>query len=604
MPYTSNDTIYDTVWVGLSGLYTVNQVSSTSGNNFASFTELESALKKFGMCGPIDVYVTKGSGPYNPSSTVIFDSIHGLDSINTLYIHGQGEEISTNISGKKFQFKRLSYVTIDSLLIDPAGTLTFSIEMNNVSHFTLKDLNFDLPNASIAIKLEDDSSFSNSHHITIRDSYIKGAIYGISLSSSTQNSGSHLYIEDNEIVDCRYGITAENWVHGQIVRNKIYYSGSAVSSLTKYGILGTYNDFVISQNEISELNEAAIIRGIDAHQTDSSIYTLEISNNIIHNFYNYTSVCTPIRSLNGTFKILHNSIIQSRSDTNSNFIGITTGMPALGGSEIKNNLIFIKTSDLTVKGLLLPFVNNTSKISINHNIYYIDTAITSGNYVRSGSNSYGSLSLWQSSYSSSFDQNSLDLNPLISNYPNDFKPRNSSANNMGTPVGIGTDFYNKIRNSINPDIGAVEFDSVQTDAELVLLNAHPFDSCAIPNQELVVVVKNNGSSPIYNLPITFIASNGNNSDTVYYTHDTLKIAGIDTIFVDSISTVGGSNYYFTAVAKAIGDSIALNDSAFDFKTVVDSPSIANFSTIYFCENQSFQINLNSNPATTYFCFLF
>ncbi len=109
-----------TAFAQLSGSYTINADSATKGKNYKSFNDFVSALSTGGINGATSVDVVKGSGPY--SENVVFDSVKGASSTNTITINGNGEKIATTNDSFTIQMNRANYFTIKNLIIESAGT--------------------------------------------------------------------------------------------------------------------------------------------------------------------------------------------------------------------------------------------------------------------------------------------------------------------------------------------------------------------------------------------------------------------------------------------------------------------------------------------------
>ena len=102
----------------LSGTYTINSASSTSGTNYSSFGAFASAINSSGVSGPVTVNVVKGSGPYVEKVTF---TASGTSS-NTITINGNGETIRN--TGTIIYMNGADYFTFDNLDIVNTGTGT------------------------------------------------------------------------------------------------------------------------------------------------------------------------------------------------------------------------------------------------------------------------------------------------------------------------------------------------------------------------------------------------------------------------------------------------------------------------------------------------
>ena len=123
----------------LSGTYTVNAASATSGTNFKSFTDLASALGSNGVSGAVTVNVVAASGPY--SESVTFGAISGTSATNTITINGNGNTITTTSSTYVLYFNGADYITVKNMKINAAGTGngTKCLHMRNNANYNTFD---------------------------------------------------------------------------------------------------------------------------------------------------------------------------------------------------------------------------------------------------------------------------------------------------------------------------------------------------------------------------------------------------------------------------------------------------------------------------------
>jgi len=72
---------------------------------------------------------------------------------------------------------------------------------------------------------------------------------------------------------------------------------------------------------------------------------------------------------------------------------------------------------------------------------------------------YASLSAWKAAKTNNpYDVASISVDPAFANIAvANYKPTAIAADNIGTPVGIGTDMDNNPRSNTTPDAGCYEF---------------------------------------------------------------------------------------------------------------------------------------------------
>ncbi len=108
----------------LSGNYTIDKGSATSGTNFASFNDLRAALASNGVSGAVTVTVKSGSGPY--TEQVRFTAITGASATNTITIDGNGETLqftaSSSSSSYTIRLDGTDYMTIKNMTVKAGGS--------------------------------------------------------------------------------------------------------------------------------------------------------------------------------------------------------------------------------------------------------------------------------------------------------------------------------------------------------------------------------------------------------------------------------------------------------------------------------------------------
>src|SRR5690606_39368188 len=98
---------------------------------------------------------------------------------------------------------------------------------------------------------------------------------------------------------------------------------------------------------------------------------------------------------------------------------------------------------------------DASTIVSDQNVLYMGTTDGTTGIGYSGS-AQTTLADWQTATSG--DANSVDVDPRFANrLSSDFMPTNSAVNNIGTPVGVTTDYSGNPRNATTPDPGVYEF---------------------------------------------------------------------------------------------------------------------------------------------------
>ena len=124
----------------LSGTYTINSASTTSGTNYASFTALASALNSSGVNGAVTINVVAGSGPYSQQFNL--NAIRGSSATNTITINGNGEKIKA--TSPIIQLNGTDYIAFDELVVEQTGGTNGKMfrAYNTVQYVTINDCEF------------------------------------------------------------------------------------------------------------------------------------------------------------------------------------------------------------------------------------------------------------------------------------------------------------------------------------------------------------------------------------------------------------------------------------------------------------------------------
>src|SRR5690606_3507195 len=230
-----------------------------------------------------------------------------------------------------------------------------------------------------------------------------------------------------------YGIYLASGGEGNIISgNNIHtpFGGITTSSTSaNYGIYHASNDSPLG-NESKVINNIVHLSG-----NNGTIYALYNSNSDGVHYYHNTVVLDDPASTSGTTR----GFYQTGSASNI---------------ELKNNVISILRTGSGAKYCLY-FNTSGSSIVSDHNVLFMGaTDGTTGIGYSGGAQS--TLTDWQTATSG--DANSVDVNPLFVNpLGGDFSPTNPAVNDIGTSVGVTTDFSGDPRSATTPDPGAYEF---------------------------------------------------------------------------------------------------------------------------------------------------
>jgi hypothetical protein len=511
----SNDTAVLTVNLALNGNYTINSALTTGGTNFQSFTDAASALNTVGLCGPVVITVTPGSGPYLNQQI----SLNALNttSVNTLTIKGNLETFSylstnTNIRAG-IRLNNTGFITLDSLVVIAQGDS--STEFGWAIHLLGSSSNNSILNSFIYVDTATTSTnfagivVSNSatsattsgavaNFNRFEGNTIRGGYYGIiNVGTSTSNVCLGNQIRNNKISQIHYyGIYNYNQDSCFVIGNSI--EQRVGGSTTSYGISTSYNfRTIISKNKV-------IVRGTSTsygiYMTTSNGFSginNQISNNMISCFGGATTGTIygiyPFNCL--SLDILHNSIYTE------------------GGSATAGRALYLNSSTTGSYGQ----INVKNNIGVNNGLGYAveisNAAVTLG-YVTSMNNNnwlaagtvlgrynnvnHATLAAWTNA--SQLDSNSLFTNPAFVS-TTDLHIASNFLNDKGAiGTGINDDFDGEVRcpnpgcagTTLRPDIGADEFlgTPITVDLGITALTSPIQKACYTNAESVTVTIKN------------------------------------------------------------------------------------------------------------------
>jgi len=472
----------------LSGAYTINSLLSTSGTNFQSFTDFATAINAQGVSGPVTVSVS--GGPFNEQ--VLFNQITGASSINRITINGNGCTItyaSTNTNLRHtLGFNGGDYFTINNLIVQGTGTYAYPCQMyNNADYNNFNTCTFsvnitgtssnEIPvvisgNAASYSTLGPGANWNVWNGCTIIGGYYGWSMYG---------NSSGLYTAGNQIVNSYvrdfylYGIFYYYYSQDGLIANNVIECPNRTNTSTKAGIYcyGSCNT-TIDGNWVKNLFNSGLqsstgtCYGIYAGGNLESYYLgtnypssrpNTLKNNIVSDInFNGSLYAMYIYGWDGYS--YHNTV--NINNPSGNASGTTYGMYCYGyaGNYVlhqKNNIITLNRGGTGTK---YGYYNASgqgvsSDLSFDYNDIYMNSSAGTQYY------SYwtGTANNLAAIQTMGANLNGWSVDPLYTS-STDFHPTNTSINNAGTPVGVILDQLKAPRSGATPDIGALEFLSV------------------------------------------------------------------------------------------------------------------------------------------------
>ncbi|MCC5918643.1 MAG: T9SS type A sorting domain-containing protein [Cryomorphaceae bacterium] len=465
---------------GLSGTFTINQLSAPSATNFTSFEEFAEALNDFGVCGAVVANVAPGSGPYNEQ--IEFQEVNGASATNTITLNGNGNTLSYSASGTAdrttLAINGTDYLTIDSLRVEANGA-SFGWVMtvsNDANHNTFKNCHFET---------DDNSTSLNFSNVVMSGSPTSGTLGG--------DIGNYNTFENNVHIGGYYGITMSGVSSAQRnVGNKVI--NSTFEDFYFYGMyLRSQDSLVIDGNDISRGGRTTLstFYGIFLTQgnagcqvinnrihdnstqnttTTNAAYPLYMSsatataaspsifaNNLFYNINNGGTIYLLyiLGALNDHWKFYHNTVILDQPNASSSS---ATRLMYFSGAqnnfEVKNNIFYLDRS--SAPGYYIHMLNAGASIDYDNNVFHTPdpSAMTFG-YHGSDITDFAD---WQSN---GFDPNGLEADPVfVGGTGNDaYRPTVGAVKGVGANVlgDVPTDIEGVARTT-TPDPGVFQFD--------------------------------------------------------------------------------------------------------------------------------------------------
>ncbi len=491
----------------LSGTYTVG---SDLSDNFSTITDAVDSLESDGVNGAVVIQIDSGLFV----EQIEIGAIPGASSSNTITFKGAGVTKTTvryspTTSNRTiFSLSNASHLIFDSLKVQAVGTYGICFNLrNNTDTITIKNCLMVLSNSGSTAKghgvanyaANDGTGSSTVDNITIQDNEIIRGYESVRIIGNSSASNT-LLITRNRFTSFGYaGVNASGTVDAEISYN---YAQTAVSSARfAINMWPTGHSISIIGNNVhvsSNVNHTRVIQVASAPGAGGSSWSQEIlvANNMVIYDGSYANNMTGIYTKHVNYIKFYNNTVHMEKGSGAKCLWLDA-LSNTGAIDVKNNNLSSVTNGQVFR------VHNLVSTTTNYNNFYN----TSGLVINWKGTNYSTLS----SYNNATSQgaNSVSIDPKFLG-PTDLHidTTNVTFNGRGTPVSAVTvDIDGDTRNATNPDIGADEF-TTGADIELLSIES-PYD-CHRANISvfLRVWIKNVGTSPISNIPLTFKIGGG------------------------------------------------------------------------------------------------
>lgn len=599
-----------TAMAQLSGTYTINAGGTTSGTNYADFSDLATDLIADGVSGAVTVNVVASSGPY--AENFYLEEISGASATNTITINGNGNTISQG--GNIVELEGTDYITFNNLVFKETSSSSDKLfhAYGDCEYLTINNCEFIAEKSTAyagypayytsAYVWIGNNNFAYQNptdentNITITNNKMwkgsssvnaYGKNYGVVCSQAqSMTSDASNVISGNDMQDLgQYGIYLRYASGYTINDNAIHNENNSNTNTYMYGIY-IYNYFsssnkacAINGNKIYELNGQrtyayASIYGIYAYGYYAST-DFEIRNNVIdlygpyykYGIYNYSY------NASGEANIIGNTIVMDGVVTYAytRHYGIYNYYAPKG--EVKNNIITDVTQSWgSTSGGSWSIYTYNPNCTFDHNNLDNSTmaggVLPSNAYIGYYSGNKKTLANWQSSAGAA---NSVSVDAKLANRSTyDWGPQSISMANKGgiTTYGNLVDLDGVTRNTSSPDIGALEY-TVDIEIESVDM-VGTLSECAPYAEGVVVTIKNNSGFAMGDIPLQYTVNGG--TAVKEKVAGPIAIGATASFTFNVIPTLNGTNTHVIEVSVQGDDDDPTNSSGSHTIGTTASPS--------------------------------
>lgn len=462
-------------------------------------------------------------------------------------------------------------------------------------------------------------------NLTIQNNEVKRAYFGIYIGAATANTADNLNINNNLIGSNTVGQTTTlggmnlNGVTTSTVSQNEILNQVASTSISPYGIQVTgagSNSVILSRNHIHGIKSIST-SGYGAYGISiAGGNNHTIINNVIYDIItvNYLSTSTlnamGIRLSSGTgHKVYYNSVnlfgmlnLSTTTSTSAASAALAVTATGVTSLDIRNNILCnTQTSTLTAvttkrfMAIWFPAAYDFANATLNNNSYNVSNdadhfvgKVGTTNNVNEASSLIDWRLLSQVNNAAN-DVNSIPVVNIAAPYTSNTNltiPANTlyaaeSGAVLIPALGTNTDYNAAVRPlagsnpNTNPDMGAYEFDGVSaisTDAGPVSVISPASTGCYGSSESVVISLKNYGSSPVSNIPVTVTVS-GSATQTFNATYSqTIAPNATVNFTVGTLNMLATGNYTFNGTTSLAGDLNSSNNTLPSTVRTVVAPS--------------------------------
>jgi PKD repeat protein len=289
----------------------------------------------------------------------------------------------------------------------------------------------------------------------------------------------------------------------QLNNNEIDIEYNSSSYYTQYGIYNYmyyasgFDNFEVNKNKVKIQSERYAYGIYNYGYYASFSKASHIANNILNlqsNYYTY-GLYNYLRFVTTKVVCAFNTIYTSAYGT-----GTSSGNKYMmyayyaDNMEIKNNVLFSADNGGTTYGMY----TYQGNLDIDNNNLYLNNATSTVHYGYDGTNQ----STFDDFKTNMGGKKDINLDPrFLDITKDDFSPTSFKMVNKGVPVATITDDVNgTIRNTTNPDLGAVEY---YIDVAAKHFSFKGANECGNYKEKVTVTIKNNNAIDIEDIPMAF-----------------------------------------------------------------------------------------------------